>query len=149
MRRLSVSICWLALVAGLALASVGPAEASEEKLQGIWTATKSERDGRAADDVVGHRLSFSAGRFEIQSKDGKRLYAGSFRVDPEAKPAAIDFAHDEGVLKGKAWKGIYEIDGNTLTICDNAPNLEKGRPAAFEASSGSGYVLITFERARP
>jgi len=52
----------------------------------------------------------------------------------------------EGALKGKAWKGIYALDGDTLTICDNAPNLNKGRPAAFDAKTGSGYVLITFKR---
>jgi uncharacterized protein (TIGR03067 family) len=65
------------------------------------------------------------------------------------KPAAIDFEHKEGSLKGKAWKGIYALDGDTLRICDNAPNLEKDRPATFEAKSGSGYVLITFKCAKP
>ena len=70
-------------------------------------------------------------------------------MDPRATPAAIDFEHTEETLKGKVWKGIYALDGDTLTTCDNAPNLDKGRPAAFEAKSGSGYVLITFERAKP
>jgi uncharacterized protein (TIGR03067 family) len=70
-------------------------------------------------------------------------------VDPSAKPAAIDFDHTDGALKGKPWKGIYVLDGDTLTTCDNAPNLDKRRPAAFEAKSGSGYVLITFKRAKP
>ena len=46
-------------------------------------------------------------------------------------------------------EGIYTLDGDTLTICDNAASLDKGRPAAFEAKSGSGYVLITFKRAKP
>ena len=47
------------------------------------------------------------------------------------------------------WKGIYALDGDTLTTCDNAPDPAKGRPAAFEAASGSGYILITFKRAKP
>jgi len=55
----------------------------------------------------------------------------------------------EGTLKGKTWKGIYALDGDTLTICDNALNLDKGRPAAFEARTGSGYIFITFKRAKP
>ena len=107
------------------------------------------RDGKAAEDVVGHRLSFTGNRFQIQSKDGKPLYAGTFRVDTSTKPTAIDFEHTEGDLKGKSWKGIYALDGDTLTTCDNAPNLDKGRPAAFEAKTGSGYVFISFERAKP
>ena len=133
----------------LALACAQPAEAAPTKVQGTWTATKAERDGRAADDVVGHRLAFTGNSFQIQSKDGKLLYAGAVRMDPNAKPAVIDFEHKEGVLKGKLWRGIYALDGDTLTICDNAPDPEKGRPGAFEAKGGSGYVLITFKRAKP
>jgi uncharacterized protein (TIGR03067 family) len=120
-----------------------------KRLQGSWTATKAERDGKVADDVTGHRLSFTAGRFQIQSSDGKTLYAGTVRVDPGARPAAIDFEHTDGELKGKGWKGIYALDADTLTICDNAPNPDKGRPASFAAGPGSGYVLITFTRAKP
>jgi hypothetical protein len=52
-------------------------------------------------------------------------------------------------LKGKAWKGIYALDGDTLMTCDNAPNPYKGRPTAFEAKTGSGHILITFKRAKP
>ena len=133
---------------GLVPAFAQPAEEAHKKLQGAWTATLAERDGKAADDVVGHRLSVTGKRFRIQSKDGKPLYAGTVRVDPSAKPASIDLEHTEGALKGQAWKGIYALDGDTLTICDNAPNVVKGRPAAFEAKSGSGYVLITFKRAK-
>jgi uncharacterized protein (TIGR03067 family) len=149
MHQLTSAMCGLILGTGLVLACAQPVEAAQKNLQGTWTAIRAERDGKAANDVVGHRLSFSGNRFQIQSKDVKPLYTGTVRVDPSAKPAAIDFEHTEGVLKGKAWKGIYALDGNTLTICDNAPNLDKGRPAAFEAKSGSGYVLIAFKRAKP
>jgi uncharacterized protein (TIGR03067 family) len=108
----------------------------------------AEREGKAADDVVGHRLSFIRTRFQIQSNDGKSLYQGTFRVYPGSKPAAIDFEHTAGDLKGKVWEGIYTLEGDTLTICDNAPDLAKGRPAAFEAKPRSGYVLIAFKRAK-
>ena len=149
MHRLTSAICWLILGTGLVLAFAQPGEEARKKLQGTWTATKAERDGKAADDVLGRRLSFTGNRFQIHSKDGKALFAGTVRVDPSAKPAAIDFEHREGVLKGKVWKGIYALDGDTLTICDNAPNLDVGRPTALEAKSGSGHVLITFKRAKP
>jgi uncharacterized protein (TIGR03067 family) len=149
MQRFFSAMCWLILGSWLVPAFAQPAQEAQKKLQGSWTATKAERDGKSADDVVGNRLSFTGNRFRIQSKDGKLLYAGTVRVDPNAKPAAIDFEHTEANLKGKAWKGIYILDGETLTICDNAPNLDKGRPTAFEAKGGSGYVSITFKRAKP
>ena len=148
MRRMTWAMCWLILGAGLMPAFAHQTEDAQKKLQGTWTATMAERDGKAADDVVGHRLSFTGNRFEIRSKDGKPLYEGTFRVDPRRKPAAIDFEHTEGTLNGKAWKGIYALDGDTLTTCDNGPNLGWGRPAAFEAKTGSGRILITFKRAK-
>ena len=61
------------------------AEEPQKKLQGTWTATKAERDGKAADDVVGDRLSFTGNGFQIRSKDGKPLYEGTFRVDPSTE----------------------------------------------------------------
>jgi uncharacterized protein (TIGR03067 family) len=150
MQRLISAICaGLILGTGLILAFAQPADDAQERLQGTWTATKAERDGNAADDVVGHRLSFTGDRFQILSKDGKPLYAGIVRVNPSARPWAINFEHTEEALKGKTWKGIYVLDGDTLTICDNAPNLDEGRPVSFETKSGSGYELITFTRAAP
>ena len=148
MRWLTAATCCLIFGTGLMLAFAETAEEARMKLQGTWTAIKAERDGKAADDVVGHRLSFTGKSFQIQSKDGKPLYAGTILVDQSVIPAAINFEHTEGSLKGKTWKGIYSLDGDTLTTCDNAPNLEKGRPSVFEARSGSGNVLITFRRAK-
>jgi uncharacterized protein (TIGR03067 family) len=139
--------CWLVL--GSLPAWADTAEEAQKKLQGSWTAKEARRDGKPAADVVGHRLSFTGNRFEIKSADGKLLYQGTVRLDPAATPAAIDFEHSQGALKGKVWKGIYALKGDTLTTCDNAPDLDKGRPTAFEAKAGSGYVLITFRRAGP
>src|SRR5262249_45696374 len=110
---------------------------------------KGEQDGKVADDLVGHRLSFMGNRFEIRSKDDKPLYAGTVQMNPGAKPATIDFQQHKGALSGKAWKGIYAVDGDTLTTCDNAADLKKRRPAVFEAKTGTGHVLITLHSPKP
>jgi uncharacterized protein (TIGR03067 family) len=149
MRWLISAVCSLVLGSGVLLASAQLAKAADKALQGTWTATKAERDGRAATDLVGHTLFFSGDRFEIQSKDRKSLYSGTVQVDANTKPAVIDFQHAEGGRKGKTWKGIYVLDGQTLTICDNAENLDAVRPSELAAKSGSGYVLVTFNRAKP
>ena len=149
MRAIPRATFWVILTGGLVTALAQPAEEAQRKLQGTWSAIKAERDGKGADDVAGHRISVSGNRFLIRAKDGKTLYEGTLRVDPGTKPAAIDFEHTGGTLKGKTWKGIYALEGETLLICDNAPNLDKPRPAAFEAKAGSGYVFITFARTKP
>ena len=147
MQRLILAVCGLIIGAALIVAGVLPA-AAQAALQGNWIATKVETNGAATPAVVGHRLSFSGAHFEIKSKAGKAVYAGTVKTEPNARPAAIDFAHTLGALNGKTWKGIYKLDGDTFTVCDNAADLAKDRPTAFEAKSGSGYVLLTFVRAK-
>lgn len=142
----STGYAWLV---GAMLAIASPSNAEEAVLQGNWTAIKAERDGQPADDIVGHRLSFTGERFEISSPKGEALFGGTVTSDASAKPASVDFALDRGASAGTKWKGIYRLDGDTLTICDNAPDAAKDRPNAFEAKAGSGYVLVNFQRARP
>jgi uncharacterized protein (TIGR03067 family) len=149
MHRLISAMCWLILTSSLALVFTKTAIATQAQLQGAWTATKAERDGKPAEDVVGHKLTFAGNRFEIRGSDGKLLYSGSVRVNASTTPAGIDFEHKQGSLNGRAWKGIYAFEGGVLTIIDNAPDLKKARPATFQAGAGSGYVLITFARAKP
>jgi uncharacterized protein (TIGR03067 family) len=148
MQRFTALICCLMLGPIVVPVLAQPAHEVDEDLQGTWTATTAERDGKAASDVVDHQLSITGTRFQLVSRDGKVLYAGTLRLDRRATPAAIDFLHSEGDLKGKVWKGIYALAGDTLTICDNAPNPEKDRPTAFKAGSGSGYIFVTFKRTR-
>lgn len=146
--RRAVSATCLSLVsAGLVLPRAQAAEPGGAALKGAWISTSVESDGKADDDIVGHRLSFAGDRFEIRSKDGKPLFAGTIWIDAGVKPARIDFRHAKGELKGKTWKAIYALDGDSLTICDNSSNLATARPASFAAPSGSGHALFKFRRA--
>ena len=52
MRRMTWALCGLILGTGFVPAFAERAEKAQQKLQGTWTATKAERDGKAADDVV-------------------------------------------------------------------------------------------------
>jgi len=130
------------------LSACAPSTNDAARLEGAWTAVSAQRDGVAAADVLGHQLTFTGDRFEIRSRDGEVLFAGTFRTESTATPASIDFDHTVGTVSGRSWEGIYALDGDTLTICDDAPNIDALRPTAFEAARGSGYVLITFERSR-
>src|SRR5215207_10656809 len=76
MNRLAAATSWLIVGTGLLLAFAYPSEASEKELQGTWTATKAEQDGKSDSAIVGHRLSFTGNRFQIQSKDSLGLRCG-------------------------------------------------------------------------
>jgi uncharacterized protein (TIGR03067 family) len=68
------------------------------------------------------------------------------RVDPAARPATYDIV---GVPGGRAarrsFKGIYKIDGDTLTICYNPAGRD--RPTAFEGV-GRGTFTEVYKRVR-
>ena len=131
----------------LALSLSSPASAAgPDALAGTWTATSAERDGAAADGLIGHRLEFTGDAFRITDKDGQLLYAGTYTVDDSTEPARIDFRHDRGQAAGATWEGIYRLDAATLTIVDDAPDPAKSRPAGFSADAGSGHVLLVFAR---
>jgi uncharacterized protein (TIGR03067 family) len=138
---------WLGLSI-IGLCAVTPASfAQPAPLEGAWTAVAAERDGKNATDVVGHKLTFAGDKFTI-TRDGKTLYAGTYTADMAKRPAQIDFVNAEGALKG-TWKGIVQVDGVTLKICDNAPDMTKPRPNAFAAPAGSGHIFVVFVRAGP
>jgi hypothetical protein len=60
---------------------------------------------------------------------------GTVRANPSAKPWAIDFEHTEEAIKGEDLEGHLYLDGDTLTICDNAPNLELRNSAGVKRST--------------
>jgi uncharacterized protein (TIGR03067 family) len=115
-------------------------------IDGTWMAVSAERNGKPTDELNGNRLTFAGSTFVIE-RGGATLYRGTFTIDPARSPAHIDFHHTEGVLKAATWRGVYAMQGDTLTVADNAPDMGKARPAAFAAPANSGHVVVVFRRA--
>ena len=140
----------LAVVVAATVIGAGAGAAHESRvgqLHGRWTLASAERDGKPADDLRGHTLTFARDAFVIHAASGSVLYRGTYRTDADRKPAHIDLRHTEGELRGKTWLGVYALDGDRLSIADNAPDLTKPRPPALATKPDSGYVLLTFRRA--
>ena len=72
--------------------------------------------------------------------------AAGFSLTPDRETAGIVFdQYETGNLAG-TWLGIYELDEDRLTICDNAPDMSKPRPRSFRGRGQPGYVTIHFTR---
>ena len=127
-------------------ATSSPLAQPAASLDGAWRAVAAERNGASATDVVGHVLTFTGEKFTI-TRDGKTLYAGTYKADASQKPSRIDFAVT--APKKEEWKGIYVLDGVALKIVDNAPDMTKPRPTAFAAPAGSGLIFVAFVRVKP
>ncbi len=123
-----------------------PAAAELKRLAGTWQGVAAEEGGEAAvaDTAKQLRLEFDGEKFKAYFGD-MVLMAGTLKLDPSAKPKAIDLKSSEGRLAGKTGEGIYELDGDKLKLCLVEPG-EK-RPAELKTAK-QGQHLITYERAK-
>jgi uncharacterized protein (TIGR03067 family) len=117
-------------------------------LVGEWVAVTSAHDGAERTVPEGaYVLVFAAdGKMtEVRGPAGPRG-EGTYKADPKADPPAIDFVRPPDQKK-PALRGIYKVDGDTLTVC--LPIDPEGeRPKAFEAPAKAKVLLLTFKRAK-
>jgi RNA polymerase sigma factor (sigma-70 family) len=118
----------------------------KEAILGTWKLSAFEVDGKDASDSTEEGKKFkeatvtiTAERIVIES--GAHLLEMTYKLDPAAKPKAIDL--DNG--KGKSWNGVYSLDGKTLKICTPC-EPEGARPTEVATKEGSGSKLLVLER---
>jgi uncharacterized protein (TIGR03067 family) len=73
---------------------------------------------------------------------------GTFKLDPEKSPKAIDFDIKTGQDKDKKQLGIYKIDGDKLTIVF-AKAGSTDRPKSLEPEADTQDGVAVLERVKP
>jgi uncharacterized protein (TIGR03067 family) len=114
-------------------------------LEGEWRFESLEIDGAAVPgEALAHsRLLFDGDRFRMESPEAN--YDGVFTIDADATPAQIDIEFVEGPEAGNTCYGLYELDGDLLTLCLGLAGAS--RPSAFVTRAGSGHALERLRRA--
>ena len=139
------------LTAIAAIASAGDAKdkaikKDHKQIEGTWRVVALEVDGNKVTDEDARKLTVvngSDGTWSLRSED-KEMSKGTSTIDPTKKPKTIDFTITEGEGKGNQHLGIYELGKKTRRLCFASPGKE--RPTEFSSVSGSGHILVTFER---
>ena len=138
------------LLAALAFSVGAPATKDAKKdppsLVGVWVAENGTTGGEERAIAAGSMtIEFTAdGKVSIR-EGAKRSGPLDCRTDPKRSPAEIDFIAPPRA-KSLNMVGIYEVDGDTLTLCLSPAGK---RPTRFESAAGSDVMLLTLKRAKP
>ena len=118
-----------------------------DTIQGTWLASTAELGGKPFPEEVRKsiKLTIKDGKYTVTV--GKTPDQGTTKLDPTAKPKAMDITGTEGPNKGKKIPAIYELDGDTLKICYNLSG--KSRPTEFKTTEGTQLFLVTYKREKP
>ena len=122
-----------------------------ESFSGTWEVASAKPEGVTKD---ARRLAFRKDRSHAAlDKDGKELWAGTFDLDPTASPKVWDHRSHESRKKGGDALGIYELDGDNLTVaCVVGAWVEKewrGRARPTQLKLPDAEVMLELRRVKP
>ncbi|HEY2431215.1 MAG TPA: TIGR03067 domain-containing protein [Vicinamibacterales bacterium] len=115
-------------------------------LEGEWRFETLDVEGsQMPASMLAHaRLLIDGDRFRTESPEA--TYDGVFTIDVDEEPARIDITFVEGPEAGNTSLGLYQLDGDRLTICLSV-GAAGTRPASFATVPGSGHALEQLRRA--
>jgi len=116
------------------------------ELDGTWKVIESISDGHSVERAKDVKLIFTEATLVILSPDGTRKDECSITLYCDRRPKAIDISLIEDGAVARTSLGIYDLEGDSLRICHSEQPDAKERPTDFDASKGSGLVLIRLKR---
>jgi uncharacterized protein (TIGR03067 family) len=115
-------------------------------LEGTWDLIYFERDGKEV-KLQKDTQAINTGDKFVVKRGEEVIAAGTMKLDPSKKPKASETAYTEGMDKGKSFKGIYQIDADTVKFC-RAGSPDDERPTEFKTKPGSGRFVAVYKRAK-
>jgi uncharacterized protein (TIGR03067 family) len=119
-------------------------EGKNDTIEGTWLPSAAELGGKKFPDEVRKSIKLVVKGDQYTVTVGTQPDRGTCKLDPSAKPKALDINGTDGPNKGKMILAIYERDGDTLRICYDLSG--KSRPTEFSSREGTRLFLVTYKR---
>jgi uncharacterized protein (TIGR03067 family) len=131
----------MSLLLGLAVtvAAPGPKEPPKKEpptLVGDWVIDSLTIGAEKFAEIHGTFTFKPDGKCESKLDGQKSFTTGAYTIDMKKEPPTIDL--QEG--PDKPSKGIFKIDGDTLTMC--FPLTDSPRPTKFEAGESINVLMV-------
>ena len=142
-----VRLLFAALSVFVLLAPEALADAKADEFQALkseWTVAKATLGGNNIFESL-KVLQFTIhddGKYT--AKLGEMKDEGAFTLDVSATPKSMIIKPTGGPSKDKTLKGIYQLDGNMLTICYDMEG--KVTPMKFESTAENKFLLVEYKR---
>lgn len=132
------------------LATERDKKTDKENILGEWKVDSlklngAEPPGEEGENIKNLAVEFTADKIILKHKGENQ--ESTYKLDPTAKPKAIDIVHSRPDGGEEKVSGIYKLDGDTLTICARHRGGDE-RPTEFESKEGSNTMLMVLKRVK-
>jgi uncharacterized protein (TIGR03067 family) len=140
----------LSVLAVPVLLAADAPKSDKEAIAGSWRVVACELENKLLAEAVFKDLRYimkADGTWKLEGGPGfPKAKGGVFRLNPRATPKTIDFTPSDGPYKGRAFLGIYQLEGDELKACFAFPG--KPRPKTYLTQPESGLVLEFWRRGK-
>ena len=136
-------IC-LAVGASLNAFAAGSPDHDAKGVQGNWKPAKAELAGQPMTDAILQSISLKLDNGKYEVFVGNQPDRGTYTLDSTTKPKSMTITGTAGPNNGKTFPAIYELKGDTLSICYDLSGAK--RPTEFKTIAGTKLYLVTYHR---
>ena len=115
----------------------------EDNLDGTWLPSMAEMAGKKYPDEVRKTIKLELKGDKYTVTVGTNEDRGTCKLDPKAKPKALDITGTEGPNKDRTILAIYERKDDTLKVCYDLSG--KSRPSEFKTTEGTRLFLVEYK----
>jgi RNA polymerase sigma-70 factor (ECF subfamily) len=129
----------------LPAAAADDAAVDVKALAGKWQPKEASLGDNKIDQLVLDTVTLVYEGDKYTLTIGDKVEKGTYKLDPQKTPKAMDIFPTEGDNNGKTFLAVYQVEGDKLTICYSiSPGV---RPEDFEANSNT-LIVVKYERVK-